>query len=1071
MILAALTNVLKRRSLTTCLCLLFLFLGKVQAEDQLADPWQQYFAKTDTWQKKQDALENTPQSQALESASHFGDSIVTLQYRFVKSHPAKILLLGRYGYDIQQALANKPAKDTHKLELWFRTVRFDDARNKLEPAMIVKVMLDGQLLEKNIIFPNVDADSLYDWEQPNARHFLTPLDSTLQISDFRVQRADFSALVYSAQEQKSNLDQLVDYVQLGEQHFKDFGCAECHAVKAGDTAVKSGPNLFGLFQERPREIEIIEGGEGHHFSLKADHQYLINSLREPQYQIAIGREGAYKGKAYQPIMPPYNEQILTNRQLTAIGAWLQTLNTAWNQGAVVNLQPESGPQEYLPMEDPFLLLVGERTRIQRGPMPGTSARAIHVGLTNGVNYSFDPRRLAVVKLWQGGFLNMEGEFRHRGGRGLEPGFKARELRFSGNEYLLAPVDKKGNTLDFSFKEAKFQDQETIAKSLNSKRDHAEMLADIDAQFLGYSLDSSVPNADPQFAYRVGKNTLNIGFRVDPNGNAEFLLSGKIRETQRFLINTEMLTDVEVSVGEIKDAEWKIAKGTKSARLKATINLTDSPWFADKTGFSFLSQKLDKRTGDSKARLPEGYAVEDIYPPKDNFGREQLFEALGLAQAKDGTVVVATRTAGIWRLKDDQWHFFAEGTFDSLGVVVEDKHGLVLTVGQKAELTRIADTNGDGIADSYKTLFDAFSYHGNYHTYLHGPVKTQDNNYLINLNLAHADDAFGAGGAYMGTYGGYAGWALLVDEKGNYDMFASGLRSPAGLGKSPDGRLWYTDNQGEYLGTSKMFVYKKHAFYSHPAGLIDKPKMQPDSPEITWDKVKDKRKAATILFPHNRLANSPGHLEWDTTEGKFGAFAGQAFIGDQTQSTLMRITLEEANDVEQGAVIPFAANLASGVMRPLFLQDGSLLLGQTGRGWRAQGGEVTSLQRIVWDGSSQASEILDVNIHANGFLVNFTRAITSVDASALSVESWRYRDASDYGSPELDMRKEEIKKFEIVNNGKSVLIELAKVEDKQIHPEQTARIYYIRFKREALFPGSDQRELEAFYTVNAWPAAN
>jgi hypothetical protein len=104
-------------------------------------------------------------------------------------------------------------------------------------------------------------------------------------------------------------------------------------------------------------------------------------------------------------------------------------------------------------------------------------------------------------------------------------------------------------------------------------------------------------------------------------------------------------------------------------------------------------------------------LNSYYSPRDNYGREQLFEALGLAQAEDGTLVVATRTAGIWHLKNKQWTCFAEGTFDSLGVQIENKHGLQIVVGQKAELTRISDTNGDGLADSYETMFDQFSYHG------------------------------------------------------------------------------------------------------------------------------------------------------------------------------------------------------------------------------------------------------------------------------------------------------------------------------------------------------------------------
>ena len=128
-------------------------------------------------------------------------------------------------------------------------------------------------------------------------------------------------------------------------------------------------------------------------------------------------------------------------------------------------------------------------------------------------------------------------------------------------------------------------------------------------------------------------------------------------------------------------------------------------------------------------------------------------------------------------------------------------------------------------------------------------------------------------------------------RGKFQLFANGMRSPASLGVSPDGRVWYTDNQGDFVATSKLFELKKDQFYGHPAGLVDLPGMTPDSPEIKYDQVADRRAKPVVLFPHNRVANSPGNPAW-VTQKKFGPFAGQMLIGDQTQSNLLRVVTAE-----------------------------------------------------------------------------------------------------------------------------------------------------------------------------------
>jgi hypothetical protein len=422
----------------------------------------------------------------------------------------------------------------------------------------------------------------------------------------------------------------------------------------------------------------------------------------------------------------------------------------------------------------------------------------------------------------------------------------------------------------------------------------------------------------------------------------------------------------------------------------------------------------------------------------------------------------------------EWHQFAEGLFDSLGVVAEDAKGLVVVAGQKAELTRISDTNGDGIADKYETLFDAHSYHANYHSYMHGPVRAPDGSYYFTLNLVHdgGDSAYKGGGSVMGTWGGFNGWAVRVMPNGKFELFANGMRSPASLGVGPDGRVWYADNQGDFVATSKLFVLKKDAFYGHPAGLVDLPGMTPDSPEIKYDVVADRRERPVVMFPHNRVANSPGNPAW-VTQKKFGPFAGQMLIGDQTQSNLLRVVMQKVGDVEQGSVMPFFEGLESGVMRPVFLPDGSLLLGQTGRGWQAKGGKVAALQHVTWDGRTVAPQILAMAATPAGFRVDLTQPLgngvsEAILRTALSMESWVYRDAPDYGSPELDLHGEDTTALVVSPDRKSISVTLASIEQKKVHPRQTGRIYHLKLASATLFDANAPAELNAYYTLHAFP---
>lgn len=1042
----------------------------------------------------------------LRTQAYLGDCVLRMEFMLGPGARAGLYLEGRYRIELSDAamgaigpLANEgPGGETTSpatapipplasaggkpgtwqvLEAKLRVPRFDDARNKTQEALLLEVKINGTVVQANTVQTKWSKGSPVSWDDAGGETVLMVDQGSFAVREFAIRRADFSAVkVPAISGQPTNTAKLVDLVKQGEDTFRGLGCIECHTVQSNDPSVKTGPSLFGLFTLEPRERAIMAEGEGHRFTIKADRAYLRRSVRTPQAELAIAERGPNEGKPFPPVMPPYAPTVLSDAQVDAIGAYLATLNDVAHEGPVIQLAEVSGLENYNPMTDRLQLLVDRTVRIQRGPMERVSARSIHVGQPNAINYTFDPRVLGIVQIWQGGFLDMSGEFLNRGGKGLKMGYDSRAIDLGSTATLFAPLNPQGEPVDFSFKDAVFNDGVTIAEALNNPRDHLDRLAEVDAQFLGYSRDSRESSAAPVFHYRVGKNLVHVRSEFAATGDVTLTIDGEFSAPQRFAINDQILKTVSFSAGEVSAGRWTLPAGQhKAVTAKGRLVLVEKPWHSTPSAFDYRRQPVVIEP--STPTLPSGYRAETYLGPKDNYGRDLLFEALGLAVAPDGTLVVATRTAGVWRLVDGQWQLFAEGLFDSLGVQIEDEHGLKLVVGQKAELTRISDTNGDGLADTFETMTDAFSYHGNYHSYMHGPIRDAKGDYFITLNLDDAGQInyeYRAHGRYMGTGGGFRGWAIRVPAKGGFELWANGLRSPAGLGFAPDGRFWYAENQGEYVGTSKLFVMKKGGFYGHPAGLVDLPGMTPSSPEITWENVWKTREPAVVLFPQRRLANSPGNPLWDTSGGAFGPFAGQMFIGDQTQSVLMRVVTETVDGVEQGAAIPFATNLESGVMRQVLLPDHSMLLGQTGRGWQAKGGRVASLQRLVWDGKTVPPVIHHVSAISDGFALAFTvpvpPEIKDADlAAALVVQSWVYRDAPDYGSPEMDDHVETVTRVELSADRATLNVILAKTEQPQLHPQQTARVYHLIVTGKTIWPNAGPG-LDAFYTLYRFPSA-
>ena len=489
--------------------------------------------------------------------------------------------------------------------------------------------------------------------------------------------------------------------------------------------------------------------------------------------------------------------------------------------------------------------------------------------------------------------------------------------------------------------------------------------------------------------------------------------------------------------------------------------------------SYAPQDLKWTKSTKAARLPKGYQIEDGSAPKDPFGRGLVFEPLGIEFYKD-QAFITTRTAGIWKIVNNKWHLFAEGAYESIGMVVNSESDIV--IGEKTGLTRLIDKDGDNWSEKRINLTDQFRFNGDYHEYLHGPIK-RDGKYIFSLNLGNqVAGMYKAGGAWMGTVGGLRGWMLSCDDNGNTEIFASGVRSPAGLSLSPKNEIVYTENQGEYVGTSKLFKVTKGKFYGNPTGLLDIPGLNVNSPESKWDAVKDTRELPVVLLPHGQVMNAPGSPEFLTDKITFGPFQNQIFVGDQTRSNIYRVDTEVVDGQEQGVVMPFAEELKSGVMRLRFdPADSSLWIGQTGRGWGSRGGNEFALQRIVFDPKASVNAIKTVRATKAGFEIHFTQPQDNTgDYEGLACSSWYYSNSEKYGSPQQGKRQEKIL-TRTWNAAKTVCnisidnFNTAKEKNPIVpNSSDSSRVYFIDLQKTAFAKKSTPEFAKAYYTLHKIP---
>jgi hypothetical protein len=445
-----------------------------------------------------------------------------------------------------------------------------------------------------------------------------------------------------------------------------------------------------------------------------------------------------------------------------------------------------------------------------------------------------------------------------------------------------------------------------------------------------------------------------------------------------------------------------------------------------------------------------YTLTDLRPP----GWEPQVTAM--AWTADGRMVITTwggsgQSTGEVYLVDHvtgatgpaqvRYQRVAGGLREPMGVAVVD--GLIY-VSQKHELTELKDTDGDEVADEFRTVA-TWPYGGNFHEFAFGLLYRGGN---FHLNLSVAIDLGGATSNPQPAAG--RGVSLVVNRRtGKVTTVAGGLRTPHGLGWGPENGLFVTDNQGGWLPASKLVEIKPDRFFNHftnPAGPYD---ANPVSKPVLW-------------MPQNEIANSPS----TPVLVKQGPFKGQLLIGDVTYGGLQRAYLEKVHGEYQGALFRHTQGLESGVTRTTIGPDGAIYVGGLGAdgNWGQAGKLRFGLQKLTPNGTN-AFDMKAMSATATGFTVEYTRPLSAATVEKIGesyqLEQWRYVPTPAYGGPKVDAQDLTVTAARVSADRKKVTL--------TVDGLLPGRVVHLRSPRP--FRSATGEELwstEAWYTLNAIP---
>ncbi len=508
--------------------------------------------------------------------------------------------------------------------------------------------------------------------------------------------------------------------------------------------------------------------------------------------------------------------------------------------------------------------------------------------------------------------------------------------------------------------------QTVARGVCVRLGEAgEMACCFDPQTLTYPLVWSGPfvryNA---FRHGIGQG-VEVAGQLLPTVSAsepvhgDFVYHGFYRHGSRVIFSYRRDGVEVLDAPEIKDGAFVRNVGPAATHPLAALTKGGPPQWP---------QTVETR-GTRGATAP--FAVDTVSLPFAN-PWNSLFFVGDHDFLPNGDGVICTIMGEVWtvsgldeKLEHLRWRRFATGLNQALGLRVVD--GLIYVLGRD-QITRLHDLNGDGEADFYECFSNAFTTSPGGHDYIAGLQRDAAGNwYSVSANQ---------------------GLFRLSPDGKQAEIIATGFRNPNGVGLSADGTLTIPCQEGNWTPASQVCLI-------HPGerGLFfgfggPRPGVQTTPP---------------LLYLPRGLDNSTGGQCFVDSD-RWGLPRGTLLSTSWGTGSSLLVLPEIVDGVSQAAAVQLPAEFRSGAHRGRFNpHDGQFYISGC-QGWGSYTPDDGCFQRLRWTGAPVQMP-LEFHARDNGLLLRFAQPLdrsVSEHAGSHFAQTWNYRYASSYGSPEFSV---------------------------------------------------------------------